>query len=40
MAPPWLTVLAAVYLAVCFASAGTIAWDAFPARRRQPMGVM
>jgi hypothetical protein len=40
LAPTWLTVVAAVYLAVCFACAGAIAWDILPGRRRQPMGVM
>lgn len=40
MAPTWLTVVAAVYLAVCFACAGAIAGDIFIGRRRQPMGVM
>jgi hypothetical protein len=40
LAPGWLTVLAAVYLAACFACAGAIAWDIFPGRRRQSMGVM
>jgi hypothetical protein len=40
LAPGWLTVLAAVYLAVCFACAGAIARDIFPGHRRQPMAVM
>jgi hypothetical protein len=40
LAPTWLTALAAVYLAVCFACAGAVAWDIFAGRRRQPMGVM
>jgi hypothetical protein len=40
VAATWLTVAAAVYLAACFACAGAIAWDIFPGRRRQPMGVM
>jgi hypothetical protein len=40
LAPGWLTVLAAVYLATCFVCAGAIAWDIFPGRRRQLMGVM
>jgi hypothetical protein len=40
LAPTWLTVVAAVYLAVCFACAGAVAWDIFAGRRRQAMGVM
>lgn len=40
MAPPWLTVVAAAYLAVCLGCAGAIAGDIFIGRRRQPMGVM
>jgi MFS family permease len=40
VAPGWLTVLAAVSLAVCLACAGAIAGDIFPGHRRQPMGVM
>jgi hypothetical protein len=40
VAPGWLTVLAAVYLAVCLACTGAIAGDIFPGHRRQAMGVM
>ena len=40
MAPTWLTVLAWLYLAVCFCCAGIIAYDIIVNRRRQPMGVM
>src|SRR6202035_4620930 len=40
MAPGWLTVVAWVYLAVCFCCAGIIACDIAFNRRRQPMGVM
>src|ERR1700722_2260554 len=40
MAPVWLTVIAWVYLAVCFCCAGIIAYDIAFNHRRQPMGVM
>jgi Domain of unknown function (DUF4396) len=40
MAPTWLTVVAWLYLAVCFCCAGIIAYDIIVNRRRQPMGVM
>jgi hypothetical protein len=40
MAPGWLTVVAWVYLAICFCCAGVIAYDITVNRRRQPMGVM
>ena len=40
MAPVWLTVVAWVYLAVCFCCAGIIAYDIAFNHRRQPMGVM
>jgi hypothetical protein len=40
MAPVWLTVVASLYLSVCFCCAGIIAYDIAFNRRRQPMGVM
>ena len=40
MAPGWLTVVAWLYLSVCFCCAGVIAYDIVVDRRRQPMGVM
>src|SRR5580700_2819753 len=40
MAPVWLTVLAWLYLSVCFCCAGIIACDIAFNHRRQPMGVM
>jgi Domain of unknown function (DUF4396) len=40
MAPTWLTAVAWVYLAICFACAGAIGYDLTINRRRQPMGVM
>jgi hypothetical protein len=40
MAPVWLTVVAWLYLSVCFRCAGIIACDVTFNRRRQPMGVM
>jgi hypothetical protein len=40
MPPTWLTVVAWLYLSVCFCCAGFIAYDIFVDRRRQPMGVM
>ena len=40
MAPGWLTVVAWLYLGICFCCAGIIACDIAFNRRRQPMGVM
>jgi hypothetical protein len=40
MAPAWLTVVAWLYLSICFCSAAVIAYDIFINNRRQPMGVM
>ena len=40
MAPVWLTVVAWLYLTVCFCCAGIIAYDIALNQRRQPMGVM
>jgi Domain of unknown function (DUF4396) len=40
MAPTWLTAVAWIYLAVCFACAGIIGYDIVVSGRRQPMGVM
>jgi Domain of unknown function (DUF4396) len=40
MAPGWLTVVAWLYLSVCFCCAGIIACDITVNHRRQPMGVM
>jgi hypothetical protein len=40
MAPTWLTVVAWVYLSVCFCCAGIIGYDIVVGHRRQPMGVM
>jgi hypothetical protein len=40
MPPGWLTVIAWVYLSICFACAAVIAYDIFIDGRRQPMGVM
>ena len=40
MAPVWLTVIAWVYLSICFCCAGIIACDMIFNHRRQPMGVM
>ena len=40
MAPVWLTVVAWLYLSVCFCCAGSIAYDIAVNHRRQPMGVM
>jgi hypothetical protein len=40
MAPVWLTVVAWLYLSVCFCCASIIAYDIAVNRRRQPMGVM
>jgi hypothetical protein len=40
MAPGWLTVIAWLYLSVCFCCAGIIAYDITVNRRHQPMGVM
>jgi Domain of unknown function (DUF4396) len=40
MAPAWLTIVAWLYLSVCFCCAGIIGYDIAFNRRRQPMGVM
>jgi Domain of unknown function (DUF4396) len=40
MAPMWLTVVAWVYLSVCFSCASAISYDIVVNRRRQSMGVM
>jgi uncharacterized protein DUF4396 len=40
MAPAWLTVIAWLYLSVCFCCAAIIAYDIAFNHRRQPMGVM
>lgn len=40
MAPTWLTVVAWIYLAICFGCAAVIACDIFVNGRRQSMGVM
>ena len=40
MAPTWLTVIAWVYIGICFICAGAIAYDILIAGRRQPMAVM
>src|SRR5579859_3384950 len=40
MAPAWMTVVAWVYLSVCFSCAGIITYDIAVDHRRQPMGVM
>ena len=40
MAPAWLTVVAWVYLSVCFCCAGIITYDIAVDHWRQPMGVM
>ena len=40
MAPTWLTVVAWIYLAVCFGCAAVIAYNIFVNGRRQAMGVM
>ena len=40
MAPVWLTVIAWLYLSICFCCAGIIAGDIAFNHRRQPMGVM
>jgi hypothetical protein len=40
MAPAWVTVVAWLYLSVCFCCAGIISWDIAVNGRRQPMGVM
>jgi len=40
MAPLWLTVVAWIYLAICFCCAGIIGYDIAVNRRRQPMGIM
>jgi hypothetical protein len=38
--PDWLSVLAWIYLCVCFVCTAVIAYDIVVRRRRQPMGVM
>jgi Domain of unknown function (DUF4396) len=40
MAPAWLTILAWIYLAICFACAAAIGYDIAISRRRQPMAIM
>jgi hypothetical protein len=40
MAPTWLTVVAWIYLSICFACAAVIAYDIFVNGGRQAMGVM
>lgn len=40
MAPGWLTIVAWLYLSVCFCCAGIIGYDIVFNHRRQPMGVM
>jgi hypothetical protein len=40
MAPVWLTVIAWLYLSICFCSAGIISYDIALNHRRQPMSVM
>jgi Domain of unknown function (DUF4396) len=40
MAPTWLTVVAWIYISVCFVCAGVIVYDIVFNHRRQPMGVM
>ena len=40
MAPTWLTVVAWIYISLCFICAGVIAYDILGRGRRQPMGVM
>ena len=40
MAPTWLTVVAWIYISLCFICAGVIAYDIVVRGRRQPMGVM
>jgi hypothetical protein len=40
MPPAWLTVVAWLYLSVCFCCAGLISYDIVANHRRQPMGVM
>src|ERR1700744_4429872 len=40
MTPPWLTVLAWIYIGLCLGCAGVITWDIVVAGHRQPMGVM
>jgi hypothetical protein len=40
MAPTWLTVVAWIYISVCFVCAGLITYDIGFNHRRQPMGVM
>jgi hypothetical protein len=38
--PAWLTIVAWLYLSICFCCAAVIAYDIFINNRRQPMGVM
>jgi hypothetical protein len=40
MPPGWLSVIAWIYLSLCFVCAGVIGYDIVLGRRRQPMGVM
>ena len=40
MAPAWVTVVAWLYLSLCFCCAAIISYDIAVNRRRQPMGVM
>src|SRR5215472_1584294 len=40
MTPTWLTVVAWLYLSVCFCCASAIAYDIVVNRRRQHMGIM
>jgi uncharacterized protein DUF4396 len=40
MAPTWLTVVAWIYISVCFVCAAVITYDVAFNHRRQPMGVM
>src|ERR1700753_2865798 len=40
MPPDWLSVVAWIYLSVCFVGSAVIAYDIVVGHRRQPMGVM
>src|SRR5580700_6288882 len=40
MPPDWLSVVAWIYLGVCFVCSAVIGYDIVVGRRRQPMGVM
>jgi hypothetical protein len=40
LGPTWLTVLAWIYLSICFGCAAVVAYDIFINGRRQPMSVM